>query len=111
MSRIRRHTPGDLLYEAVSEGRRHPGMEHWLPLFHGKLETVFDYLRARRWRFEHLDEDAAHERFTQINDYYDARREALKDARPPPYKPLPPARLYLSETEWKRRLALRRWRG
>ena len=24
----------DLLYEAVSEGRRHPGMEHWLPLFH-----------------------------------------------------------------------------
>ncbi len=26
--------PDDLLYEAVSEGRRHPGMEHWLPLFH-----------------------------------------------------------------------------
>ncbi len=24
----------DLLYEAVSEGRRHQGMEHWLPLFH-----------------------------------------------------------------------------
>ena len=24
-------TPDDLLYEAVSEGRRHPGMEHWLP--------------------------------------------------------------------------------
>ncbi len=25
----------DPLYEAVSEGRRHPGMEHWLPLFPG----------------------------------------------------------------------------
>ncbi len=25
----------DPLYEAVSEGRRHPGMEHWLPLFYG----------------------------------------------------------------------------
>ena len=25
--------PDDLLYQAVSEGRRHPGMEHWLPLF------------------------------------------------------------------------------
>ena len=24
--------PDDLLYHAVSEGRRHPGMEHWLPL-------------------------------------------------------------------------------
>ena len=34
----------DLLYEAVSEGRRHPGMEHWLPLFHDKLDTLFDYL-------------------------------------------------------------------
>ena len=34
----------DPLYEAVSEGRRHPGMEHWLPLFHERLETLFDYL-------------------------------------------------------------------
>src|SRR5690606_7826312 len=29
----------DPLYEAVSEGRRHPGMEHWLPLFHERLDT------------------------------------------------------------------------
>src|ERR1700758_4108334 len=34
----------DPLYEAVSEGRRHPGMEHWLPLFWEKMETLFDYL-------------------------------------------------------------------
>ena len=27
-------SPDDVLYEAVSEGRRHAGMEHWLPLFH-----------------------------------------------------------------------------
>ena len=36
--------PDDLLYEAVSEGRRHAGMEHWLPLFHEQMETLFDYL-------------------------------------------------------------------
>jgi transcription-repair coupling factor (superfamily II helicase) len=35
---------GDTLYEAVSEGRRHAGMEHWLPLFHERMETLFDYL-------------------------------------------------------------------
>src|SRR6266496_3385569 len=35
--------PDDLLYHAVSEGRRHPGMEHWLPLFHDRLDTLFDY--------------------------------------------------------------------
>jgi transcription-repair coupling factor (superfamily II helicase) len=35
---------GDPLYEAVSAGRPHPGMEHWLPLFYERLETLFDYL-------------------------------------------------------------------
>ncbi len=97
--------PDDLLYEAVSEGRRYPGMEHWLPLFHNSLETVFDYLPGTPVALEHLAEDAAHERFTQITDYYDARREALKDGVTPPYKPLPPDRLYLGEAEWKHRLS------
>ena len=41
-------TPDDLLYQAVSEGRRYPGMEHWLPLFHDRLETLFDYLPGTR---------------------------------------------------------------
>ncbi len=97
-------TPDDLLYEAVSEGRRYPGIEHWLPLFHDKLETIFDYLPDTPLVLEHLAEDAAHERFTQITDYYDARREALKQGATPPYKPLPPERLYLGEVEWKERL-------
>ena len=42
--------PDDLLYEAVSEGRRHPGMEHWLPLFHDQLDTLFDYRAGRAGR-------------------------------------------------------------
>ena len=96
--------PDDLLYEAVSEGRRYPGIEHWLPLFHDKLETIFDYLPDTPLALEHLAEDAAHERFTQITDYYDARRDALKQGGTPPYKPLPPERLYLGEAEWKERL-------
>ena len=37
-------SPGDALYAAVSEGRRFAGMEHWLPLFYDRLETLFDYL-------------------------------------------------------------------
>ena len=97
-------TPDDLLYEAVSEGRRYPGIEHWLPLFHDKLETIFDYLPDTPLALEHLAEDAAHERFTQIADYYDARRDALKQGATPPYKPLPPERLYLGQAEWKERL-------
>ncbi|HME28809.1 MAG TPA: transcription-repair coupling factor [Pseudolabrys sp.] len=96
--------PGDPLYEAVSEGRRYPGMEHWLPLFHDKLETIFDYLPGTALTLEHLAEDAAHERFVQITDYHDARRDSLKEGVTPVYKPLPPERLYLAESEWKERL-------
>ncbi len=40
-------TRDDTLYEAISEGRRHPGLEHWLPLFHDGLDTLFDYCPTR----------------------------------------------------------------
>ncbi|HEY6383409.1 MAG TPA: transcription-repair coupling factor [Pseudolabrys sp.] len=96
--------PDDQLYESVSEGRRYPGMEHWLPLFHDRLQTIFDYLPGTALALEHLVEDAAHERFAQITDYYDARRDALKEGAGPIYKPLPPDRLYLGESEWKAKL-------
>ena len=92
----------DPLYEAVSEGRRHPGMEHWLPLFHKGLDTLFDYVPSAAVALEPLAEDAAHERLAQITDYYEARRQALDaDRANTVYKPLPPDRLYLSENSWK----------
>ena len=96
----------DMLYEAVSEGRRHPGMEHWLPLFQERMDTLFDYLGAAPVVMEPLAEDAARERFTQINDYYEARREVMDTPSGGAiYKPLPPDRLYLTETEWTQLLA------
>ena len=96
--------PDDLLYEAVSEGRRYPGMEHWLPLFHDGMDTLFDYLPDTPVALEALADDAIEQRFAQINDYYEARAEALKDGVTPAYKPMPPDKLYLSDTEWKERL-------
>src|SRR5579864_3602223 len=94
----------DALYEAVSEGRRHPGMEHWLPLFHERMDTLFDYLGDAPIAIEPQSEDAATERFRQIADYCEARREALEHPGGGAiYKPLPPDRLYLTEDEWKRR--------
>ncbi len=98
--------PDDLLYHAVSEGRRHPGMEHWLPLFHERLATLFDYLPGSAVVLEPLAEDAARERLVQIKDYYDARQQALTQREAgPPYRPLPPDRLHLGEAEWSARLA------
>jgi transcription-repair coupling factor (superfamily II helicase) len=89
----------DGLYAAVSEGRRFAGMEHWLPFYYERLETIFDYLPDAPVIFDHLAREALGERHTLILDYYEARRHpattgALKEAVP--YKPVPPAEMYLS---------------
>src|SRR5499425_1019211 len=65
-------TTDDMLYAAVSEGRRHPGMEHWLPLLHERMETIFEYVPGSPVVLEPLAEDAARERLAQIKDYYEA---------------------------------------
>jgi transcription-repair coupling factor (superfamily II helicase) len=99
-------TSDDLLYQAVSEGRRYPGMEHWLPLFHTGLDTLLDYVPGSVIALEPLAEDAAKERLVQITDYFEARRQAeTMDGGGTPYHPLPPDRLYLTEPEWQERLA------
>lgn len=91
----------DGLYAAVSENRRFAGMEHWLPFFYERLETVFDYLPDAPVIFDHLAREALSERHEVILDHYDARMRqasgALKDAVP--YKPVAPALLYLSPDE------------
>jgi len=95
----------DALYAAVSEGRRFAGMEHWLPFFHERLDTLFDYLPDAPVIFDHLASEAIAERHALILDHYDARRKqsgtGLADAVP--YKPVPPAQLYLSPDEVKAR--------
>jgi len=98
-------TTDDMLYAAVSEGRRHPGMEHWLPLLHERMETIFDYVPGSPVVLEPQDDAAGHERLEQIKDYYDARVQALtQPGSGALYRPLPPDRLYLAEAEWQKRL-------
>lgn len=90
----------DALYQAISEGRRFAGMEHWLPLFYDELETLFDYTGAMLTVFDHLAAEALGERHKLISDYYQARREQETDKEVTmPYHPLPPEMLYLSVEE------------
>ena len=63
----------DPLYASVSEGRPHPGMEHWLPLFHDKLETLFDYLGEVPVTLDHQADAVRDTRLEQISDFYTAR--------------------------------------
>ena len=102
-------TGGDPLYFAVSEGRKHIGMEHWLPLFHDTMETVFDYVPAARVTFDHLADEAITARFETVQEHYTSRAQAPKDKSlgQTVYKPLPPGLLYLSSEEWKKLLGAR----
>ncbi len=95
-------TGDDPLYEAVSAGQRYPGQEHWLPLFHEHLETLFDYLPGVPLSFDHLAEEAVTRRFEQISEHYGARLESLEERTfgAPPYKPVPPERMFLDEKSW-----------
>ncbi len=96
----------DPLFEAVTAGRRHPGLEHWLPLFYERLATVFDYLgEDAEVALDHLGLEAVRERAALVGEHYEARRNP-----PPapggfgiaPYRPLPPERLYLDEQSFLR---------
>ncbi len=71
----------DGLYAAVTEGRRFAGMEHWLPFYYERLETIFDYLPDTPVIFDHLAREALGERHTLILDYYEARRHPATSAR------------------------------
>src|SRR5690606_8878717 len=97
---------GDALYEAVSEGRRYPGMEHWLPLFVPDMETLFDHVPGASVVLDHLAGDALAQRVAQAADYYEARKETREEEQGGvPYNPLPPERLYLSSGEFDARAA------
>ncbi len=102
-------TGDDPLYESISAGRQHQGMEHWLPLFHNRLDTLFDYLPGALVSLDPLVDDARTKRLEQVADHYEARAQALerKAFGAPPYHPVPPESMFLSEAEWQQALASR----
>jgi transcription-repair coupling factor (superfamily II helicase) len=105
----------DPLYEAISSGRRYNGAEHWMPLFHEPMETLFDYVPGAGITFDaHIPESCTN-RLEQIRDFYEARKtlqeSAIKKAKKniageiigAVYNPLPPSSLYLDSSSWAAR--------
>ncbi len=93
----------DPLYEAVSAGRKHQGIEHWLPFFHEKLETLFDYLPGATISLDDQVTPARLARWDTIADQYETRKLALENRSrmDTVYKPTPPGLLYLDYTAWE----------
>ncbi len=92
---------GDPVYQAVSDGRRIAGVDHWLPLFEERLATLFDHLADDDLVIRDPgDSGAAEGRFEAIADYYENRQRA-QSSDPGSYRPLEPKSLYLERGEWE----------
>ena len=93
----------DPLYESVSAGRRYAGMEHWLPLYYERLETLFDYLPGAGISLDYQAEEVRGHRLEAIGDSYAARQNVTPATRAgaPIYRPIRPDQLYLDRREWQ----------
>ena len=94
----------DPLYLSISDGRRHPGMEHWVRLFHESMETLLDYIPTASISLDHQSEDVLTTRLEMVADHYAARKAVPRDGEVP-YRPLPPHMLYLDRDGWNAMLA------
>ncbi|OHT20973.1 transcription-repair coupling factor [Edaphosphingomonas haloaromaticamans] len=96
---------GDPLYQAISEGRRLAGMEHWLPFLEDRLSTLFDHLADDDVIVRDAgDAGAADARFEAIADYH-ANRVRAQSADPGSYRPIAARALYLDNEEWQAAIA------
>ncbi|KIC48718.1 transcription-repair coupling factor [Tateyamaria sp. ANG-S1] len=97
----------DPLYEAVSAGRKHQGAEHWLPLFHDGLDTLFDYLPGATITLDDQVTPARLARWESIEDQYETRRLAMENRSKMDtvYKPAKPEGLYLDDAAWEAAVA------
>ncbi|KII17987.1 transcription-repair coupling factor [Phaeobacter sp. S60] len=97
----------DPLYEAVSAGRKYQGIEHWLPFFHDRLETLFDYLPQATVTLDDQVTPARLARWDSIVDQYETRKIAMaqKGRMDTVYKPVPPGLLYLDDASWEAAIA------
>jgi transcription-repair coupling factor (superfamily II helicase) len=97
----------DPLYEAVSAGRKHAGVEHWLRFFQDDLETLFDYLPQATITLDDQMTPMRISRWDSIKDQYETRIHALnqKGRVDTVYKPVPPKLLYLDDAAWQAAVA------
>ncbi len=92
---------GDPLYQAVSEGRRQAGMEHWLPLFEDKLATLFDHLsKDDQIIIDSGAISAGEERLSDITEYHQSRQDAAGQ-KAGSYRPIAEDALYLTGPEYQ----------
>lgn len=91
----------DVFYTAVSEGRYTQGIEHFLPLFHERMVPFFEYVQGVPISLDFQMAGAFEARAEQIQEYYQARLEAINQgfSTTSIYHPIPPELFFLKHDE------------
>jgi len=97
----------EVILPAAGEGepeQRFPGIEHWLPDFYPRLETLFDYLPDAALALDPNAEARLAGLVGQIAEAYESRVQ-LRGGAPAGRAAVTPPRLYLEAGEWSDLLA------
>jgi len=86
----------DPLYEAVSEGRIFPGLEHWMPYFYPQMVDFFTYCGPSTIFLPASTESIANAYLEQVTDHFKARQAFQKTGfqEGSTYRPIRPDELY-----------------
>lgn len=88
----------DPLLDAISAGKKHPGMEHWLPLFYQECSTIFDYIPSdTSIIFNDLSGiDIFSSHWDTVLDYFNTRQE-YRNQQSVLYNPINIHEMYLNK--------------
>ncbi|MGB4191820.1 MAG: transcription-repair coupling factor [Rickettsiales bacterium] len=87
------------MYEAIKNGRKYPGMEHYLPLFYKELSSIFDYFVPDLILFDSNWEKEFYLKLQNIQEHYKIRKELLLNRFQDEviYYPISPEKLWLDQ--------------
>lgn len=92
----------DPLYDAVVDGRKYAGMEHWQPLFYDRMDGLLDYMHSPQVCFDLHANDVFTERRHLIEEYYQVRHDTKESKYGSgTYQALEPDMLYVSADDWQ----------
>jgi transcription-repair coupling factor (superfamily II helicase) len=96
------------IYESISEGISYPGMEHWLPFFYNKTNTIFDYTNDPIIILDHLYENSLEDFLLTVTDHFQSRKEYDENKLSKienKYFSIDPSYLYQEKEEYEKNLA------
>jgi transcription-repair coupling factor (superfamily II helicase) len=101
------HSVDNPLYEAIEQGRKYPGMEHYLPCFYKNLSDLFDYFSPNQVICDNDFEDELKQKIKSINDHYESRQDHLVNRFKDEviYYPVKPETMWLNLEELSSKLS------